>query len=211
MLRQIVNGRAQKWKAAGAMFLAVFSLLKLALSNPLFAEYIIRNMRYLYLIQRLVPFALGFLTAVFVTSLFQAVGSFNEYAHVPEVSEATYSKAYSCKYRLRGYGDGYGSGSGIGDGTDTSKTGSGGLKVLHKPAPEYTPEARQNHTEGTIMLRITFLSDGSIGSVMPLNELDDGLTEKAVAAAWKIRFEPARRNGTPVTTTKVIEYRFSIY
>ena len=179
-------------------------------SNPASGKFIIRNMTYLDLIKRLVPFSLGFLTAVFVTSLFQAFGSIGQSAHVPEVADTAYSKTYSCKYKLRGYGGGYGSGYGVGTGKGFSSDKDSGLKLLHKPAPEFTSEARQNGTEGIIRLRVTFLASGSIGLITPLNDLGDGLTEQAIAAAREIQFEPAKHHGTPVSITKVIEYRFSI-
>jgi TonB family protein len=166
-------------------------------------------MTYPYLIKRLVPFSLGFLAAVFITSLFQVFGSLGQTAHVPEVADTSYSKTYSCKNKLRGYGSGYGSGVSAGTGFSTSD--ESGLKVLHKPAPQYTTEARQNGTEGTVRLRVTFLANGVIGSITPLNDLGDGLTEQAIAAARELEFEPAKNRGTPVSTTKVVEYRFSIY
>jgi hypothetical protein len=37
------------------------------------------------------------------------------------------------------------------------------------------------------------------------------LTEKAIAAAHEIRFEPKKVNGIPQSVTKTIEYNFNIY
>jgi len=168
-------------------------------------------MTYEYLIKRLLPFSLGFLAAVFVTSLFQAFTSLGSTAGVPEVSGTSYAKPYTCKRvgRSEGYGTGYG--SGIGSGTGISSTADGALRILHKPAPQYTDEARANSTEGVVRLRVTFLASGDIGSVQPLNDLGDGLTEQAIAAARKLQFEPATLNGTPTSVTKTVEYTFSIY
>ncbi len=176
---------------------------KLPLSNPVNLSFIIRNMTYEYLIKRLLPFSMGFLAAVFVTSLFQAFGSLGQTANVPEVVGASYGSAYTCKNKLRGYGRGIGTGTSSAD--DTS------LKVLHKPRPAYTDEARSNGTEGTVQLRVTFVASGRIGSVEPLSDLGDGLTEQAIAAARELQFEPAKRGGTPVSVTKTVEYTFSIY
>ncbi len=80
-----------------------------------------------------------------------------------------------------------------------------------KPRPSYTEAARQNQTQGTVRLRVTFLSNGAIGSVAPLTSLTDGLTEQAIAAAKKIVFIPATRNQIIQTVTKQVEYSFSIY
>ena len=79
-------------------------------------------MTYEYLIKRLLPFSLGFLTAVFVTSLFQACGYLGSTAYVPEVTGISYSKPYTCKTKIRGgYSSGYGTGSGAGCPTTTPR------------------------------------------------------------------------------------------
>ncbi|CAN5194729.1 hypothetical protein BH20ACI2_BH20ACI2_13220 [soil metagenome] len=171
-------------------------------------------MTYEYLIKRFLPFSMGFLAAVFVTSLFQAFGSLGHTSNVPEVETASHGPSYTCKNKFRGSsiessGSDYGSGSGIGSGTPSTDNGS--LRILHKPRPQYTDEARANGTEGTVRLRVQFLSNGQIGSVQPLSDLGDGLTEQAIAAARSLRFEPAKRSGTPVSVTRQVEYTFSIY
>ncbi len=174
-------------------------------------------MTYEYLIKRLLPFSMGFLSAVFVTSLFQAFGSLGQTSNVPEVVTSSHGRPYTCKNKFRGSstgssrGFGSGSGTGSGIGTGTSSTDNGSLRILHKPRPQYTDEARSNGTEGTVVLRVTFLASGQIGSVQPVKELGDGLTEQAIAAARRLQFEPAIRNGTPLTVTKMVEYTFSIY
>jgi hypothetical protein len=47
--------------------------------------------------------------------------------------------------------------------------------------------------------------------VTPVYSLPDGLTEKAMAAALNIRFEPATKDDKPVSVIRNIEYNFSIY
>jgi TonB family protein len=168
-----------------------------------------------YLIKRFLPFSMGFLAAVFVTSLFQAFGSLGQTSNVPEVVTTSHGKPYTCKNKFRSSGTGYASGNDYGSGseigTGTSSTDNGSLRILHKPRPQYTDEARSNGTEGTVVLRVTFLASGRIGSVQPVKGLDDGLTDQAIAAARRLEFEPAIRNGTPVSVTKTVEYTFSIY
>ncbi len=122
-----------------------------------------------------------------------------------------------------GNGSGWGNGSGNGNG-DGSGDGDGGppppprpvgvtapLKILAKPKPSYTDSARQNQVQGTVILRVTFLASGAIGSISPVKGLPNGLTEQAIAAARSIRFEPAKSNGVGQTVTKQVEYTFSIY
>jgi len=114
-----------------------------------------------------------------------------------------------------GNGDGNGNGNGTGDGDGDGPPPPVGvtqaLKILAKPKPSYTDSARQNQVQGTVILRVTFLASGGIGSISPVKGLPNGLTEQAIAAARSIRFEPAKRNGIGQTVTKQVEYTFSIY
>ena len=122
-----------------------------------------------------------------------------------------------------GIGSGYGSGNGNGNGNGTGDGDGGnpppsrpvgvsqGIKILSKPRPGYTDAARQNNIQGTVILRVTFQANGSIGGISPVKGLGNGLTEQAIAAARRISFEPAKVNGVPQSVTKQIEYTFSIY
>jgi TonB family protein len=118
-----------------------------------------------------------------------------------------------------GYGSGIGNGngSGVGDGENGSAPPpravgvTQGIKILSKPRPGYTDSARQQNIQGTVILRVTFLANGSIGGVSAVKGLGSGLTEQAIAAAKRISFEPAKINGVAQSVTKQIEYSFSIY
>ena len=85
------------------------------------------------------------------------------------------------------------------------------LKIINKPRAQYTDEARQQQIQGTVVLKVTLLANGSIGSITPVSRLGYGLTEKAIAAARQITFEPKKVNGIPQSVTKTIEYNFNIY
>lgn len=93
----------------------------------------------------------------------------------------------------------------------TKEDGIAPLRLLSKPTPTYTDEARKNGASGSVKLRVTFLDSGTIGDVIPLNTLPDGLTESAVEAAKSIKFQPATKNGTPVTVVKLVEYSFTTF
>lgn len=113
-------------------------------------------------------------------------------------------------------GSGFGSGSGSGSTTDKKNETISGVKTIPlslvlKPNPKYTDAARQNNVQGTVVLRVTFLANGGIGGISPVNGLPFGLTEQAIAAAGKLVFLPARRNGVKVSTTKTVQYTFTIY
>jgi len=124
-----------------------------------------------------------------------------------------------------GSGDGSGSGSGLGNGNGNG-TGDGDsgpppppkraavtepLKIISKPTAKYTDAARQNNFTGRVLLRITFLASGQIGSVSAVGSLPYGLTEQAIAAARQIRFEPPKRDGVPYSVTKTFDYGFNLY
>jgi TonB family protein len=128
----------------------------------------------------------------------------------------------------RGRGSGTGTGSGIGTGmgvgsspaSDGQGVGAGRsgpsaitkqLRIVSKPRPVYTDLARSNAVQGSVLLRITFLASGQIGSVTVVKALPYGLTEQAIAAARLIKFEPAESTAGPVTVTKVVEYTFDPY
>ncbi|MGE3466733.1 MAG: TonB family protein, partial [Pyrinomonadaceae bacterium] len=109
-----------------------------------------------------------------------------------------------------GYGGGIGSGNGDGRGAGDGDGGpppppkgvTQGLKILSKPRPGYTDAARQNNIQGTVILRVTFLGSGQIGSISPVKGLPNGLTEQAIAAARRINFVPAKTNGIGQSVTK---------
>jgi TonB family protein len=83
--------------------------------------------------------------------------------------------------------------------------------ITFKPEPSYTEEARRALVTGTVRLRAVLASDGTVKHILVLNSLPHGLTERAVAAARKIKFTPARVNGMPVSQGVLIEYNFNVF
>jgi TonB family protein len=84
-------------------------------------------------------------------------------------------------------------------------------RVLFKPEPQYTEQARRNGVTGTVILRVVFSSSGEVTNIQAVQKLGDGLTERAIAAARQIRFVPALRNGQPVAMYMQLEYNFNLY
>jgi TonB family protein len=85
-----------------------------------------------------------------------------------------------------------------------------GIRILEKPQPVYTEEARRLRIEGTVRLRVVFGAAGQIRVVSVVKGLGHGLDEAAVQAAEAIRFRPARRDGRPVDAPAVIQIQFQI-
>jgi len=84
-------------------------------------------------------------------------------------------------------------------------------RILSRPEPQYTEEARKNQVSGTVVLRAVFSSSGQVTNIRAVSGLPNGLTERAIAAARQIRFTPAMKDGRAVSQYIQIEYNFNLY
>jgi TonB family protein len=121
----------------------------------------------------------------------------------------------------QGPGQGFNKGGGnpnMGGGPGTD--GSGGVfpagpgmrpVITYKEKAKYTEEARQNKVQGTVSLSVIFTADGRISGIRVVRGLPDGLTEKAIEAAQRIKFQPAMKNGQPVSVRMTLEFNFAVY
>lgn len=82
-------------------------------------------------------------------------------------------------------------------------------RLISKPEPLYTEEARRNRTSGTVVLRVVFSKTGEVTSIQVISALPDGLTERAINAARGIKFLPATKDGNPVSMWMQLEYNFN--
>ncbi len=86
------------------------------------------------------------------------------------------------------------------------------VKVTYKPHPSYPRQARMNGSTGKVRLAVEFRSDGKIGFTFPLKStINDDLVQPSIKAAHAITFEPAIKNGQPVTVINIVEYEYKIY
>jgi TonB family protein len=81
---------------------------------------------------------------------------------------------------------------------------------MFKPSPVYTDEARGLKLEGEVLLDVSFSANGSLHVNRVVRGLGHGLDEAAVAAANKIRFKPALRDGQPVDSNAIIHVTFAM-
>ncbi|MGA8762386.1 MAG: energy transducer TonB [Candidatus Sulfotelmatobacter sp.] len=125
-----------------------------------------------------------------------------------------------------GHGDGRSSGPGSGvatGGFGSEQVVHGGPKIqadsgpattpveiTFKPNPEYTNEARNLKLEGEVLLEVSFAANGMLHVNRVVRGLGHGLDEAAVAAANKMRFKPALRNGQPTDSTAVVHVVFQL-
>lgn len=109
-----------------------------------------------------------------------------------------------------------GGGPGGGGGGDPNRIFSGRdvtskARVLSKPEPQYTEDARKNQITGTVVLRAVFSSSGQVTQIRAVSGLPYGLTERAIAAARQIKFVPATKDGRQVSMWMQLEYNFNLY
>lgn len=84
-------------------------------------------------------------------------------------------------------------------------------KVLWKPKPDYTEEARQQHIEGVVTIHIKVLPSGAVQVVGITRGLGHGLDESATRAIMSTKFEPATdASGTPITWDGIVNVAFQL-
>ncbi len=84
------------------------------------------------------------------------------------------------------------------------------VEITFKPNPIYTDEARSLKLEGEVLLEVSFSANGTLHVNRVVRGLGHGLDEAAIAAANKIRFKPALRNGQPVDSTAIVHVTFQM-
>ena len=109
-----------------------------------------------------------------------------------------------------------GGGAGGGGGGDYSKIFTGKdvttkARLISKPEPQYTEDARKNQVTGTVVLKVVFASSGQVTNIRTVSGLPNGLTERAIAAARQIKFVPATKDGHQVSMWMQLEYNFNLY
>lgn len=83
--------------------------------------------------------------------------------------------------------------------------------VTSKPKPVYTDAGRQNQVQGVVRVRLTLTAKGTVEHVTVVEGLPYGLSERAIQAALQIKFQPAIKDGRPVSVSVLIEYAFNLY
>ncbi len=84
------------------------------------------------------------------------------------------------------------------------------LRVLELPKPELPAGYGTLDAQGTVRLKVEFLSNGQVGNIVALSKMPvANLTELAVESAKKIKFEPESRAGQKVITNRLIVYGYS--
>lgn len=85
------------------------------------------------------------------------------------------------------------------------------IVILYKEKARYTEIARINRVQGTVVLGVVFTDEGKVTNIRVIRGLADGLSRRAIEAAQKIRFEPAMRDGKPMTVAGNLEFTFNLF
>lgn len=81
-------------------------------------------------------------------------------------------------------------------------------KLIYKVEPEYTADAREKKIEGSVLLGVTIDHDGLPQNPQVKKSLYPSLDQSAIDAVRKWRFEPAIKNGQPVSMYITVEVYF---
>ena len=88
-------------------------------------------------------------------------------------------------------------------------------EIIHKAAPKYPRNARQNYVEGTVFLRLLISKTGIPINVKVVKSSGSskqyGLEEAALSAARKCKFSPMLCDGIPVKVWVSFPYEFILH
>lgn len=83
-------------------------------------------------------------------------------------------------------------------------------KVIEKSEPTYTDEAKAAKIEGTVGLTIVVGTDQMAHDIRVTRSLDPGLDASAIRSIMAWRFQPATKNGKPVSVVAKIDVNFRL-
>lgn len=83
-------------------------------------------------------------------------------------------------------------------------------RLIYHTEPSYPPDAREKKIEGAVVLRFTVNHEGVPQSIQVKKSLYPSLDQAAVEAVSKWRFEPAMKDGQPVSMWLEAEVNFNL-
>lgn len=89
----------------------------------------------------------------------------------------------------------------------TTKEAATRLRILDKPPPNFSG----TRAAGTGTLRAVFSADGTVKHILVVRKVDPEFDRACVLAAKRIQFEPAVKDGRPVSMILEVEYGRFIY
>ena len=83
-------------------------------------------------------------------------------------------------------------------------------RVILSPNPRYTDEARNSKVEGSVVLWLIVGVDGLAHDIKVARGLGYGLDREAVDAVAQWKFQPGRKNGSPVPVRINVDVRYRL-
>ena len=83
-------------------------------------------------------------------------------------------------------------------------------RLIERPQPDYSPEARSAGLEGVVRVQCEVIEDGTIRHAAVSESLGFGLDEKALEAVRRWQFEPGTLAGRPIAQTVEYEVEFQL-
>jgi len=81
-------------------------------------------------------------------------------------------------------------------------------EFLSRVKPEYTAEAERADVSATVEVTVVLRSSGQVGEATITRWAGFGLEESALRAIRQLKFNPATRNGQPISVRALIRYNF---
>ncbi len=84
-------------------------------------------------------------------------------------------------------------------------------RATYTPNPEFSAEARQAKYSGTMTVSLIADASGDAKDIQIVSPLGLGLDEQAVASVRTWKFDPAKKDGKPVSVRIAVEVDFHLY
>jgi len=81
-------------------------------------------------------------------------------------------------------------------------------KIISKPNPQFSRQDIKGLQQAKVTLALVVTEYGAVKHVMVIKSKGYDLTRKAVEAARSMKFEPAQKDGRPVSVVSTVEYDF---
>ena len=83
-------------------------------------------------------------------------------------------------------------------------------RVIHRVEPVYPADAREKNIKGSVILTMLVNREGNPQDIKIWRSLYPSMDQAAIEAARQMRFEPALKDGQPVSETLLVEFYFSL-
>ena len=80
--------------------------------------------------------------------------------------------------------------------------------IIGSISPAYPEFARQNKIQGTVVLEVEVLKDGSVRDIHVKRSVFKALDDAAIDAVKKVKFQPGKSSGQPVDVLLIIPIEF---